>query len=297
MKMVRRNLSLYIMILPGLVLVLIYHYIPMAGITMAFQDFIPAKGLFGIQTWVGLENFEFAFQLKEMWRAVRNTFLISMGKIIFNLVFPLIVSLMLNEVRKILFKRAVQTIIYLPYFISWVLLSVMMRDMLSTNGIFNAIISAFGGKSIFFLGDNKVFPWVLIISDTWKLFGYNTIIYLAALTGVDPTLYESAVIDGAGRWKQTIYITIPCISATIVLLAVLSLGNIFNAGFDQIFNLYNPVVYESGDIIDTLVYRMGLVNAQFSLSAAIGVAKSFVSCVLISFSYFLASKYANYRIF
>ena len=296
-KMMRRSLPLYIMILPGILLVLIYHYIPMAGITMAFQNFIPAKGLFGGQTWVGLDNFKFAFQLKEMWRAVRNTVLISMGKIILSLVFPLIVSLMLNEIRKLAFKRTVQTIIYLPFFMSWVLLSVMMRDMLSTTGIFNAIISMLGGKPVFFLGDNKVFPWVLIISDTWKNFGYNTIIYLAALTSVDPTLYESAVMDGAGRWKQTTHITIPCISTTIVLLAVLSLGSIFNAGFDQIFNLYNPVVYESGDIIDTLVYRMGLINVQFSLSAAIGVMKSIVSCLLIAISYFLASRYANYRIF
>lgn len=295
--MAKRNRVLYLMLIPGLILTFIYCYIPMAGIIIAFQNFIPAKGLFGDQEWVGFSNFSYIFQLHEMWRAVRNTLFISIGKIVLSLVVPLIVSLMLNEVRHLVFKRAVQTIIFLPYFISWVLLSIIFRDMLSSTGFFNTIITSLGGEPVFFLGDNKVFPWMLIASDTWKNFGYNTLIYLAALTAIDPTLYESAVMDGANRWQQTLHITIPGISTTIVLLAVLALGNVFNAGFDQVFNLYSPVVYESGDIIDTLVYRMGLVSAQFSLSTAVGLMKSVISCILVLFSYFAASKWANYRIF
>lgn len=295
--MAKRNYPLYLMLLPGLVFLVIFHYIPMAGVTIAFQNFLPAKGLFGAQQWVSLENFEYAFHLREMWRAVRNTLVIAIGKIVMSLVVPLIVSLMLNEVRQVAFKRTIQTVIYLPYFISWVMLSVILRDIFSLDGIVNTIITAFGGQPIFFLGDNTAFPWMIILSDTWKNFGYNTIIYLAALTAVDPTLYESAVIDGANRWKQTLHITIPCISGTVVLLAVLGLGNIFNAGFEQIYNLYNPVVYESGDIIDTLVYRMGLVSAQFSLSTAVGLMKSVVSCILVSLSYFMAYRFADYRIF
>lgn len=285
------------MILPGIVFVIVFHYIPMAGITIAFQKFIPAKGLFGNQEWVGLENFKFAFQLQETWRVVRNTIIIAGAKIFFNLTVPLIVALMLNELRNVFFKRSVQTLIFLPYFISWVLLAAIFIDMLSIRGMINGLLEIFGVEPLFFLGSNAWFRWVLIFSDTWKEFGYISIIYLAALTAIDPTLYESAVIDGANRWKQTLHITLPGVTAVVVLLAVLNLGNVLNAGFDQVFNLYNPIVYETGDIIDTLVYRMGLVNAQYSLSTTIGVMKSAVSCILIAVSYFLASKFANYRIF
>jgi putative aldouronate transport system permease protein len=188
--------------------------------------------------------------------------------------------------------------VYLPYFISWVLIGGIIVDILSPGyGVVNQFLGLFGIEPIFFLGDNRWFPAVLVITNVWKEFGWGTIIYMAALTGVDPTLYEAAVVDGAGRWKQTLHITLPGIFTTVILMTTLSLGNILNAGFDQIFNLYSPIVYESGDIIDTLVYRLGIQGAQFSVATAAGLFKSTISCALIITSYKLAHKCAGYRIF
>lgn len=293
----RQQFPLHIMLLPAVVLLIIFCYVPMAGIIIAFQDFIPAKGLFGQQEWVGLGNFKYVFSLPETWNALRNTVFISVMKIILGQVVPIIIALLLNEIRKKYYKKAVQTLIYLPYFLSWVILGGIFQSMLSTNGLVNNILGVTGMQPIFFLGDTKIFPYVLVITDVWKNFGFNTIIYLASLTSIDTGLYEAAIIDGANRFKQVLHVTIPGIIPIIVLMATMSLGNILNAGFDQVFNLYNPTVYETGDIIDTLVYRMGLINAQYSVSTAIGLFKSVVSGILISISYYLAYKLADYRIF
>ncbi|MGL6175246.1 MAG: ABC transporter permease [Cellulosilyticaceae bacterium] len=211
---------------------------------------------------------------------------------------PLIVALLLNEVSSSGFKRSVQTIIYLPHFLSWVILSTIFIDLLSpSTGAINQILGVFGVEPIYFLGDQKWFPITMVITDVWKGFGYGTIVYLAALTGIDPTLYESALIDGANRWKQTWHITLPGIRSMIVLMMILQLGNVLNAGFDQIYNMMSPIVYKTGDIIDTLVYRMGLIDAQYSLATAVGLFKSVISLVLIMTSYKLADKYAGYKIF
>lgn len=181
---------------------------------------------------------------------------------------------------------------------SWVILSGILIDILSVGGIVNGLIGAvFNTEPIFFLGDNGWFRVVLIASDAWKEFGFSTIVYLAAITSINPALYESAVVDGAGRWKQTLHVTIPGMLPIIVLMATLSLGNVLNAGFDQVFNLYNPVVYETGDIIDTLIYRVGLVDLQYGLSTAVSLIKSVISFVMISVSYWLAYRLTNYRIF
>ena len=191
-----------------------------------------------------------------------------------------------------------QTIVYLPYFLSWVVLGGIFIDMLSpSTGIVNQIIKAFGGKEIFFLGDNRYFKGTLIATDIWKNFGYGAIVYLAAILGIDSSLYEAAKIDGANRWQQTWHVTLPGMKMIIVLMLVLSLGNVLNAGFDQVFNLYNVSVYESGDILDTFVYRLGLLNAQYGPATAVGLFKSFVSTLFISVSYFLAYKFGDYRIF
>jgi putative aldouronate transport system permease protein len=289
--------SLHLMILPAFVLVLIYSYGPMLGIIMAFQDYIPAKGFFQSE-WVGLDNFDYMFKLPDTGRVIYNTLFIATLKIIGGLIAPIVVALLLNEVRKAAFKRSVQTLIYLPHFLSWIILGGILIDILSpSSGIVNKIIVWLGGEPIYFLGNPTWFPYVLVLSDIWKEFGFGTIIYLAALTGINPALYEAAVVDGAGRWKQTLNITLPGIMPVVVLLATLSLGNVVNAGFDQVFNLYSPQVYSSGDIIDTLVYRIGMQQAQYSIATAIGVAKSLVACILISLSYFLAYRFANYRIF
>lgn len=293
----KRELPLHLMIFPALLLILIYAYGPMLGLVMSFQKFIPARG-FVDSKWVGLDNFRYLFDMPDFRRVLWNTFLISFLKIIANLVIPITFALLLNEIRKETFKRGVQTLIYLPHFLSWILLGGILIDILSpTNGIVNQILGFFHINPIYFLGDNHWFRPTIVLTDVWKEFGYNTIVYLAALTGINPSLYEAAVVDGASRWKQTLHITIPGMAPIIVLLAVLSIGNVLNAGFDQIFNLYSPAVYESGDVIDTFVYRLGLIDAQYSVATAVGLFKSAISLILISVSYVLAYRYANYRIF
>jgi putative aldouronate transport system permease protein len=293
----KRELPLHLMIFPALVLILIYAYGPMLGLVMSFQKFIPARGFLDSK-WVGLDNFRYLFDMPDFRRVLWNTFLISFLKIIANLVIPITFALLLNEIRKETFKRGVQTLIYLPHFLSWILLGGILIDILSpTNGIINQILGFLGINPIYFLGDNHWFRPTLVLTDVWKEFGYNTIVYLAALTGINPSLYEAAVVDGANRWKQTMHITLPGMAPIIVLLAVLSIGNVLNAGFDQIFNLYSPAVYESGDVIDTFVYRLGLIDAQYSVATAVGLFKSAISLILISVSYVLAYRYANYRIF
>lgn len=294
----RRELPLHVMILPGLILIVLFSYIPMAGITIAFQRFIPAKGLFGDQQWVGFDNFEYVMSLPNFTQVLWNTLFISSFKLILGLIVPIVFAVLLNELKNNVIKRSVQTAIYLPYFLSWVVLGGILIDILSpSGGIVNGFLGLLGIPKIFFLGDNEWFPFTLIASDVWKNFGYGTIVYLAAITGIDPGLYEAATIDGANRWRKIWHITIPGMRMVIVLLSVLSLGQLLNAGFDQVFNLYSPQVYESGDILDTFVYRIGLLDAQYGVATAVGFFKSVISLTLISGSYFLAYRFAKYRIF
>ena len=296
MKHRKANLTFHAMMVPGMAFILLFHIIPMAGLVMAFQNFLPAKGLTGSK-WVGLDNFKFMFMLPDSRQIFVNTLVIAVSKMILNLLVPLIFALMLNAVRSRLLKRTLQTIVYLPNFISWVILGSIIADIFSKSGIINVLLSWIGIEPIIFMGSNKWFRPIVVLSDVWKGFGYNSIIFLAALAGIDPTLYEASSIDGATKWKQLWHITVPSIISTVVLVGTLSLGNVLNAGFDQIFNLYNPLVYRTGDIIDTYVYRMGLENAQFSLATAVGMMKSVISFILIIISYKLAEKFANYRIF
>lgn len=293
-----KELPLHLMILPGLLIILLFNYVPMAGIIIAFEKFIPAKGLFGHQKWIGLDNFRYVMSLPNFKNVLWNTVYISIMKIILGLVIPIIFAILINEVKNSALKRSVQTAIYLPHFLSWVILGGVFIDILSpSGGLVNGIIKLFVGKPIFFLGDNKWFQFTMIATDTWKEFGYGTIIFLAAIIGIDPNLYEAARIDGAGRWKQIVHVTLPGMKMVIVLLTVLSLGNLLNAGFDQIFNLYSPLVYQSGDIIDTFVYRIGILDAQFGVATAVGLFKSLVSLTFISVSYYFAYRFADYRIF
>jgi len=285
------------MLLPGFAFLIVFCFVPMGGVVIAFQDFIPALGVLH-SDWAGLGNFIYLFQLPDIWQVLKNTVVISLLKIAAGLIVPIIVALLLNEVTKSWFKRTVQTIIYLPYFISWVLLAGVLSQILSVDGVVNSLLASFGLKDpIMFLGSNTWFRPVLIITNIWKEFGFGTIIYLAAITNISPSLYEAAAMDGAKRMQLVRYITIPGISATIVLLTVLSLQNVLNAGFDQVFNLYNALVYQTGDIIDTYVYRTAFFDAQFGLATAVGLLKSVVSFFLIVLSYKLAAKFANYRIF
>jgi putative aldouronate transport system permease protein len=294
----KKELPLHLMILPGLILILIFNYLPMAGIVIAFQKFIPAKGMFGDQKWIGLDNFRYVFELPSFTSIMWNTVYISLMKIVLGIVIPIVFAILLNEVKSSGLKRSIQTTIYLPHFLSWVILGGILIDILSpSDGLVNRVIKLLGFQPIFFLGDNKWFPYTMVITDTWKEFGYGTIVYLAAITGIDPALYEAAKIDGANRWKQVVHVTLPGMRMVVVLLLVLSLGKLLNAGFDQIFNLYSPPVYQSGDIVDTFVYRIGMLDAQFGVATAVGLFKSMISLIFISVSYYCAYKFADYRIF
>lgn len=290
------TLSYQAMLLPGIILLIIFIVIPLFGLVIAFQNYVPAKGIFGSE-WVGLENFEYMFLIPDSMQVFWNTIVIAVAKIIAGIIVPVIFALLLNEAKNVLFKKTVQTVVYMPYFLSWVILGSIFQAMLSLDGPINAIIQMLGGEPIMFLGSNDWFRSIIVITDTWKNFGYGAIVYLAALLAVDLNLYEAAAIDGAGRFRQLINITLPALVPTIVLMTTLSLGNVLNAGFDQVFNMYNAMVYETGDIIDTYVYRMGLIDMQYSLSTAVGLLKSIVSSILIILSYTLARKFAGYRIF
>lgn len=282
-KEVKHSWPMYVMLLPAIILALIFCYAPMGGLVMAFQNYKPWLGITGSE-FVGLDNFKQIFEFKESYQAIINTFIIAVSKMVLGLIFPIIVALLLNEVHNMGLKKGIQTLVYLPHFLSWVTVAGMLRDIL-------------GMDPIFFLGNAGMFRQIVVISDLWKGFGFGMIVYLAAISNIDQSLYEAAQIDGAGRWKQTLYVTIPCILPMVIVMATLSLGNVLNAGFDQIFNLYSPLTYSTGDIIDTYVYRQSLVNGQYSFGTAVGLFKSGVSLFLTAVAYKLAYKFAGYRIF
>ncbi len=296
-RRVRRESRLYqLMLLPGILMLLVFAVVPMFGIIIAFLDYIPARGFFGSE-WVGLANFKLLFQLPDSMKVLGNTLTLAISKMALGTIVPVIFALMLNEVTHMRLKKTVQTAVYLPYFLSWVLLGSIFLNMLQLDGIVNAVVKFFGGEPIMFMADNRWAPVIMIVTDVWKNFGYGSIIYLAALSGVDINLYEAAALDGAGKIKQIRHVTLPAIAPTIVLVSTLNLGNVLNAGFDQIYSMYNELIYESVDIIDTFVYRIGLVDLNFSLSTAVGLLKSGVSFVLIVISYWLAKKLTGYKIF
>lgn len=299
-KNLRTEWPLHLFLLPAVILLLIFSYFPMVGILIAFQDYVPSKGwdLFFKSEWVGLDNFRYIMSMPGFWTAMRNTLVIAIQKILVNIFVPLILALLLNEVKNTLFKKSVQTIVYIPYFFSWVILGGILMDILSpTNGIVNHALKALGLNTINFLGNPDTIRPVFIVSNIWKEVGYNTVIFLAALTSIDPALYEAASVDGAGYTKQMLHITLPSMLPMILLVTVLGMGNILNAGFDQVFNLYSPVVYDTADIIDTFVYRIGMNELQYSVSTAISLFKSVISIIMIASSFHLAKKYAGYKIF
>ena len=294
-KRLKKEWQLHLMLLPGIITVFIFSYIPLYDLIIAFQKYNPGLGF--SSPWVGFANFKFLFSQPNFVNTIWNTFYISFFKIIGGIVVPVTVALLLNEISNRYLKRAFQTLVYIPNFISWVILAGIMMDMLASDGIVNKVLASLGLDTVHFLSSPKIFPWTMIVSDIWKSFGFGTVVYLAALTGIDPELYDAAKVDGAKRGAQVWYITLPMLAPTIVLMLVLSLGNVLSAGFDQIFNLYAPVVYETGDIIDTYVYRLGIEGGQFSISTAVGMFKSVISGILVGLSYILADKFANYRIF
>jgi len=299
MKKIKRSkleFSLHLMLIPGVIVTLIYAYGPMAGIVMAFQRFRPTLGFFESK-WIGWDNFRYVFALPDFMQVLWNTLVIALLKIVFGLAVPLLLALLLNEVTKSYFKRLVQTSIFLPFFLAWTVLAGVIFEIFSYSGPINSMLAAFHMEPIMFMGDDGWFRAILVGSDVWKGMGYNMIIFLAAITGINPSLYEAAVVDGAGKWKQMIHITLPGMSQIIILISVLSLGGILNAGFEQILLLYNPTVYGTADVIDTFVYRLGLFDQQYGPAAAVGLFKSVISLLLVGVSYALAYRLSNYRIF
>ncbi|MDE5825263.1 MAG: ABC transporter permease subunit [Lachnospiraceae bacterium] len=293
---IAHNWPLYVMILPSFILAVIFCYIPMGGLVMAFQDYKPWLGISGSQ-FVGMDQFKQIFMFKESYQAIINTLIIAVAKIIFGLIVPIVMALLLNEVKNVGLKKGIQTLVYLPHFLSWITVAGMLRDILGLDGIVNAFLQKLGMDPIFFLGEAGMFRQIVVLSDLWKGFGFGMIVYLAAISNIDQSLYEAAEMDGANRWQQTLHITIPSIMPMIIVMATLSLGNVLNAGFDQIFNLYSPLTYSTGDIIDTYVYRQSLVNGQYSFGTAVGLFKSGVGLLLTAIAYKLAYKFAGYRIF
>lgn len=292
----KQTWPLHVFLLPSVVLLLIFSYTPMVGFVIGFQDFKPWLGIFG-SPFVGWKHFKFMFHDPTAVQVIWNTLVIAVLKIIAGSLAPFIFALLLNEVRIVIFKRVVQSLVYLPHFISWVILGGILTDLLSTNGMINQLLLAVGLDRIFFLGSGNWYRFTLVVSDVWKDFGFGTIIYLAAMAGINPNMYEAADIDGANNLQKTIHITIPSVIPIAIVIVTLALGNILNAGFDQVFNTYNPLVYPKGDIIDTYVYRIGLQQGSFSFATAVGFFKSVIGFILIATTYRLASKYANYRIF
>lgn len=278
---IKKYKHLYIMAALVLMYYILFCYIPMYGIIIAFKDFNVFKGVLG-SDWVGFKFFEKMVNSPYFLKAFRNTLIISLLKIIFVFPIPIVLALLLNEISLLKFKKIIQTIIYLPHFISWMVLSGIFLNLLSINyGAINYAISILGFEKINFMGDPKYFRSLIIITDIYKTAGWGTIIYLAAIAGINPELYDAALIDGANRWQQTLRITLPSILNVIIMLFILRLSQLLNAGFDQVFVLYNSLVYETGDILDTYVYREGIRSGNYSYATAVGLVKSTVGFILI----------------
>jgi putative aldouronate transport system permease protein len=292
----RMTWPLYLMIAPAVILVFVFNYYPMYCMIIAFQNYKPSMGFFGSEL-VGLNWFKYLFGMADFMQIIGNTFMIAIMKIFFGQLTPILFALLLNEVRTVYFKRTVQTLVYLPNFLSWVIVGTIFIDLLSTKGVINQFLGVFGIEPIFFLGSNKFFQGTIVAVDVWKGFGWNSIIYFAALAGINLDLYEAAQIDGANHIQKAWYVTLPGILPTVILLSTLALGNVLNAGFEQLLMMYNPAVYRTGDILDTFVYRSGLLETQFSLASAVGVLKSVCGCIMVVFSYWLVARFSDYRVF
>ncbi len=286
----------HLMMLPGMAFVAVFCFVPMVGIVMAFQDYVPAKGIFKSK-FVGLEHFKYMMELPDIVQIFTNTLVIAVGKIILGTLMAIVFAILLNEIRVKFLKKTIQTIVYLPHFLSWVVLAAVVVNMVNLDGPVNQFIAALGLEKINFLGSNTWFRPMIIATDVWKEFGYNSIVYLAAITAIDPGLHEAAAMDGATWWKRVWHITLPGMLPIILLMAAMSLSSILSAGFDQIYNLYSPMVYKTGDVLDTYVYRMGLISRQYSFSTAVGLLRSVVGLILMVMANELSKRFTERKIF
>lgn len=272
--------SLYLMVIPGVIFVLIFSYIPILGLQIAFKDYRFSQGIWGSQ-WAGLSHFEFVHSA-DFWTAVRNTLTITSLRLVFGFPAPIILALLINEVGHSVFKRVIQTASYLPHFVSWIVIVGLMESLLSPQGgAVNEVIVRLGGNPIFFLGSEAWFRPLVIVSGIWKEIGWGTIIYLAAIAGINPELYEAAVVDGAGRFRQARYITLPSLTPTISILLVLTIPGLINAGWDQIYPMMNPANMGAAEVLDTYILRLGIGQGHYSLTTAIGLVMSVIGTALV----------------
>jgi putative aldouronate transport system permease protein len=276
----RRNKGIYLMMLPVLLYYVVFHYGPMYGAQIAFRDFTPVRGITG-STWVGLENFQEFFNGIYFWRLLRNTITISLLDVIFGFPAPIILALLLNEVTNEKFKRFVQTTSYLPYFISVVVVVGLILDFFARDGLINEILGLRADNRIGFMSNPSYYWTIYVGSGVWQTFGYGSIIYLAAISNIDPQLYDAAKVDGAGRFRQLLNITLPGITPTIITLFILRIGAMLSIGSEKTILLYNPLVYETADIISSYVYRTGVLNGDYSLTAAVGLFNSVINFTLL----------------
>jgi len=271
---------LWLMALPGIAYFIVYKYVPMVGITIAFQKFLPVRGFFHSE-WVGLANFRRIFDSPDIGRYFLNTVIISTYQIVFAFTIPIVIAIMLNEVKLVYLKKLLQTMLYLPHFLSWVVVAGIFYLLFQSDGQINHLLKDWGIPPINILSDKNTFREMLVAQVIWKESGWGTIIYLAALTGIDPELYEAAKIDGAGRLRQIYHITLPGIRSTILLLFILRLGSVLDVGFEQVYLMLNASVSDVGEVLDTYVYRVGVVNGDFSFTTAVGLLKGVVGMILI----------------
>ena len=296
-KQIKKSRQLYLIMLPAFLATLLFSYVPMYGIVLAFQKYNPTKSMLN-QHWVGFRYFEKLFGMADFYQILGNTLEIALLKIVTLLFFSLLLALLLNELKNRYLRSAAQSLMIFPHFLSWIILGGLVKSVFAKYGIVNQLLLSLGmSEHIYFMGNDIWFRVILVVSNLWQEAGFSAILYSAAISGVDVSLYEAAKIDGANRLQQTWHITLKSIMPFVVLLVILNMGNILNAGFDQVFNLYNGVVMESSDIIDTYVYRVGLMGAQYSFGTTVGLFKSVISCVLIGFSYWIADKKLKYRVF
>ncbi|MFE5324357.1 ABC transporter permease [Paenibacillus sp. NPDC056579] len=290
---IRKNKYLYLLLFPGVLWYFVYKYLPMYGVIIAFKEYNFSKGIWG-SPWVGLKHFQFLFRNDDFLNIVKNTLLINIYELLFAFPVPIVLALLLNEMNSMLFKRTIQTVVYFPHFLSWVVFGGIIIQLLSPNeGLVNNLLRFFGIEPIFFLSKSEYFRPIVIVSSILKEAGWGAIIYLAALSSIDVDQYEAATIDGANRWDKLIHITLPGIRNTIVLMLILKVGYLLDVGFEQIYILYNPSVYDVGDVLSTYIYRIGLQGAQFSVTSAIGLFQSAIGFLLIWGTNRIAKKFSE----
>lgn len=289
-RYLKANYPLYIMLIPGMLFLFIFNYLPIGGLTIAFQEYSPVKGILGSE-WVGLQWFRYLFTSADFYKVLRNSLLIAFYKLIWGFPLPILLAIILNEVRSNKYRKVSQTILYLPHFISWVILASMITNFLSpTEGIFNHIRTAFGLEPIAFLQEPKWFRTIIVIAEMWKGAGWGTIVYLAAITSIDAQLYEAALIDGANRYQRIWHITLPGIKSTVIVMLIMRMGNVLKNGFDDIYLLSNNLTLDVAEVFETYTYRIGLRGGRFSYSSAVGMFQSVVGFVMITLSNWFSKK-------